>query len=156
MTKDERIEAEMVRLNEIYQDLPEDTLTVLRPLIENAAFMKITLDDLQSEVNEHGAVETYVNGANQMGRKQAAAIQAYNTIIKNYNNTMKILASKMPVVKEKVVYQTPWETREKTEEEREADRIETEARNERVRRELEEASRRQHEQWALEGRVIKD
>ena len=31
MTKDERIEAELARMNEIYSDLPEDTLTILTP-----------------------------------------------------------------------------------------------------------------------------
>ena len=153
MTKDERIEAETARMMEIYQDLPEDTLTILRPLIQNAAFMKITLEDLQEEIKEHGAVDTYTNGANQSGRKQSAAVQAYNQIIKNYNNAMKILSAKMPVVKEKVIYYQPPVPQEKTAEDYEREMAEQMLRDEKVRMELEKASRLQHEQWARQGKA---
>lgn len=152
MSKDKRVEAELARLMNIYQNLPENTLEVMTPLIENAAFMKITMDDLQKEITKNGAVEIYQNGANQQGRKQSAAVQAYNQIIKNYNATIKLLSDKMPVVKVKEVFRGPFVVREKTEEERAAERAEEEARDERTRHEIEEASRRQKEQWKREGR----
>lgn len=154
MTKEERIEAELARMNEIYKDLPEDTLAILAPLIQNAAFMKVTLEDLQEEIRQRGATETYTNGANQQGRKQSAAVQAYNQTLKNYNNAIKTLAAKMPVVRIKEVVRNPYTMtlRERTEEERAAERAEEEARDARTRREIEEASRRQKEQWKREGR----
>lgn len=155
MTKDERIEAELARMNEIYSDLPEDTLTILTPLIQNAAFMAVTLQDLQEEINQNGAVETYQNGANQYGRKQSAAVQAYNAMINRYNDCIKVLSAKMPVVKEKTVFWKPTEIPEKTDAEREEERRQQEARDERLQREFEEVSRRQHEQWEAEKRPKK-
>lgn len=152
MTKESRIEAELARMNEVYKDLPEDTLEVLKPLIQNAAFMKVTLEDLQEEIRKSGPVETYQNGANQYGRKQSAAIMAYNATLRNYDNTIKILSAKMPVVTIRKEYCFPPTVPEKTEEERAADLAEREARDEKVRQALAEASRRQREQWAKEGR----
>lgn len=46
--------------------------------------MRITLTDLQAEINEGGCVEEYQNGRNQSGFKVTAALQAYNSTVKNY------------------------------------------------------------------------
>lgn len=140
MTKEKRIKKEIDRLNEIYKDLPEDTYTVLQPLIQNASFMKVTLEDLQEEIQRNGAVEEYQNGANQYGRKQSAAILAYNATLRNYDNTIKILSAKMPVVtvKKELTY---WPQKQ-TQEEQETQ----EARNERLHREFVELTRQRREQ----------
>ena len=107
MTKTERIEQEQARLVKIYADLPEDTMNTLQPLIERAAFMRCTLEDLEQEINLHGPVEEYTNGQHQRGRKQSAAVQAYDSMMKNYNNAIKILSAKMPVVTVKEVPVVP-------------------------------------------------
>lgn len=66
------------------------------PLIQNVAFMKVTLEDLQREINENGATDTYQNGANQWGVKQSATLQSYNALIKNYNTAIKTLSQFIP------------------------------------------------------------
>lgn len=152
MTKDERIQAELARLMKIYQDLPENTLEVMLPLIQNAAFMKVTMDDLQEEIKENGAVETYQNGANQSGRKQAAAMQAYNQTIRNYNNAIKALSAKMPVTSVKYVPLKP----EKTPEEIQAQRVESERRNIKTDMQIAEAHLIQLDGWRREGRITKE
>lgn len=83
-TKEQRIKSEYNKLKRQCKGLPENKLAVALPLIEQAAFMRITLADLQVEINEAGCVEEYQNGRNQSGFKTTAALQAYNSTVKNY------------------------------------------------------------------------
>ena len=83
-TREQRIKAEKSRLRKLCKDLPENKKAMALPLVEQAAFMRITLDDLQEEINEAGCVEEYQNGRNQSGFKTTAALQAYNSTVKNY------------------------------------------------------------------------
>lgn len=99
MDKLKRIKKEKARLAKIYACLPENKLAIITPLIENAAFMKITLDDLQESINTNGCSEEYKNGENQYGKKAAADLQAYNQLIKNYNKVSERLESLLPPTK---------------------------------------------------------
>ncbi|WP_416830229.1 hypothetical protein [Helicobacter ganmani] len=62
-------------------------------LIDEIAFIFAELTDLREIIKKSGAVEFYQNGANQRGIKKSAAIDAYNTILKNYVTVCKQLAS---------------------------------------------------------------
>ena len=83
-TKEQRIKSEFNKLKKLCTGLPPSKLAVALPLVEQAAFMRITLTDLQKEINETGCVEEYQNGRNQSGFKTTAALQAYNSTVKNY------------------------------------------------------------------------
>ena len=83
-TREQRIKAEKKRLSKLCDGLTDSKLAVALPLVEQAAFMRITLDDLQDEINTAGCVEEYQNGKNQSGFKTTAALQAYNSTVKNY------------------------------------------------------------------------
>lgn len=96
MTKERRIKQELARLTEIYQELPENKLAIVIPLLENVAFMKITLEDLQASINLNGCSDEYKNGENQYGKKAAADLQAYNSLIKNYNTISDRLEKLLP------------------------------------------------------------
>ncbi len=95
--KEKRISAELKKLNELYRDLPENKKKLMSALIQNVAFMKVTLEELQATINLEGATDEYCNGANQFGRKQSANIQAYNSLIKNYTNAIEKLDKMLPV-----------------------------------------------------------
>lgn len=99
--KETRISEEFTRLLEIYKDLPENKMKLIRPLIQNAAFMKVTLEDLQLSINKNGCSEEYKNGENQYGKKAAADLQAYNSLIKNYNTVSDGLEKMLPTEKRK-------------------------------------------------------
>ena len=66
------------------------------PLIQNAAFLKVTLEDLQTEINSQGCVDTYQNGTAQSGKKASAEISAYNTSLKNYTTIIEKLDKMLP------------------------------------------------------------
>ena len=71
-------------------------MAIILPLIHNAAFMKCTLEDLQDLIQRDGVVDYYQNGANQSGLKQSAALQSYNSLIKNYAAVLKSLCEYLP------------------------------------------------------------
>lgn len=96
MTKDDFIRAEIKRLRAIFGNLPQDATAVAEKLIENAAFMAVSLRELQEAINKKGYIEEYQNGANQSGVKKSSEVEVYNTMIKNFNVTMKQLIDLLP------------------------------------------------------------
>jgi hypothetical protein len=96
LTKDQRISEEYERMKELFSAMPENELRFCDPLLQNAAFMKVTLEDLQQAINENGVTDSYQNGANQSGTKASADLQAYNSLAKVYNALMGKLSGKLP------------------------------------------------------------
>ena len=68
-SKKKRIQAELDRISIVFEKVPEKERSVIDPLLQNYAFMKVTLEDLQEEIIRDGVSETYQNGANQSGQK---------------------------------------------------------------------------------------
>lgn len=97
LNKEKRIEAELKKLGELFKNIPMNKARLIEPLIQNASFMKATLEDLQEIINEEGSTDEYQNGNNQFGRKPSANLQAYNTLVKNYANTIDKLEKMLPV-----------------------------------------------------------
>lgn len=85
MTKETRIKKRQAELRQVYAKLPDKKMAIAIPLINNAAFMEVELDDLQKIIAANGASEEYKNGENQYGKKASADLQAYNSLIKSYN-----------------------------------------------------------------------
>jgi hypothetical protein len=96
LTIEERIKKEINRLKRLYKDMPQNTMNKVISLIENAAFMTITLEDLQDVINKEGAVSKYQNGENQWGTKKSPEVEIYNSMIKNHMGIMKQLTDLMP------------------------------------------------------------
>ena len=69
----------------------------VQSLIQNAAFMTVTLDELQKAINQKGMVEEYQNGANQKGFKKTVEVEIYNAMVKNQISIFKQLSELMPM-----------------------------------------------------------
>lgn len=95
-SKEKRIEKELKRITEIFKEADGNQKAIAKPLIQNAAFMKVTLEDLQETINAEGVIDEYQNGANQRGIKQSATLQSYNSLIKNYTSVIKALSAIVP------------------------------------------------------------
>ena len=96
LDKEKRIKREMTRLNGLFKKLDPKRKKAVESLIKNAAFMAVTLEDLQNEINENGVTEEYKNGENQFGRKKSSAVEVYNTMIKNQVSVISQLSSMLP------------------------------------------------------------
>lgn len=102
-SKEKRIAEELKRISIWFSDMDENQRAVIDPIMQNSAFMKVTLDDLQEIINKEGVVDHYQNGANQYGMKQSATLQSYNALVKNYAAVNKTLYSVLPPQKRKLV-----------------------------------------------------
>ena len=99
LEKTRRIKSEVSKLKKFYKGLPANKLFIAQRLIDRAAFQRVTLEDLEEEINLAGVTEAYQNGENQTGVKQSAAVQAYNAMYKNYQATLRDLAAMVPEIK---------------------------------------------------------
>jgi len=94
--KNKLVKKEITRLKRIFKDLEKDKLDTAVSLIKNAAFMSVTLEDLQQTINREGTVSEYQNGENQWGTKKSPEVEIYNTMIKNHMTIIKQLTDLLP------------------------------------------------------------
>jgi hypothetical protein len=99
--KTTRIKKEKERLEEIFRDLEPNKLNTCAALIDRAAFITVSLEDLEDQLNETGWVETYQNGENQSGMKKAAAADVHISLTKNLNAIVKQLLELVPPAQKK-------------------------------------------------------
>lgn len=95
-SKEQKINTEKRKLNRLFKNLDDDIKKTVNSLIEEAAFMSVSLGELRKIIDEKGYTETYQNGANQKGIKKCSEIEIYNTMIKNYMAVIKQLTDLMP------------------------------------------------------------
>ena len=94
--KTTRIQREKDRLFTIFEGLEPNKLKTCNALIERAAFITISLEDLEVQLNETGWIEPYQNGENQSGMKKAAAADVHISLTKNLNTIVKQLLDLVP------------------------------------------------------------
>ena len=95
-TKEEKISAELRKFKGFCRNLSKDRKNIAIKLCQKAAFMEVTLEDLQDQINKEGAIIEAVNGNGFEVRTENPAQKTYNTMIKNYNATIKSLVDLMP------------------------------------------------------------
>ena len=93
------IESEKERMLELFKEIPPKKYELATRLIDKAAFMHVTLEELQEYINEHGVKEKYKNGANQSGYKDSVEAKTHANMIKNYTTIMKQLSEMLPLEK---------------------------------------------------------
>jgi hypothetical protein len=97
MERNEKIKAEIARLQDVFFTIPDNVKNVVSSLIENAAFMTVTLAELQEKMNKSGTVSKYKNGENQYGTKKSPEVEIYNAMIKNHMAIINALTEHIPV-----------------------------------------------------------
>ena len=85
----------------VFRDLDKNKLQTVESLIKNAAFMAVSLEELQEIINEEGYTVEYQNGANQSGTKQSDAVKTHIAMTKNHAAIIKQLCDLVPPEKKK-------------------------------------------------------
>ncbi|HDK7179754.1 TPA: P27 family phage terminase small subunit [Clostridium botulinum] len=96
MAKQQEIKKEITKLNKIFKDMDPKLKKSVHSLVENAAFMAVTLRELQEHINQNGLTCEYQNGENQWGTKKSPEVEVYNTMIKNFISAMKQITDFLP------------------------------------------------------------
>lgn len=94
--KERKIRKETKRLKSVFKDLEPNKLKTVDALIVRAAFITVTLQDLEDQLNAEGWIEEYKNGRNQCGLKKSAAAEVHISLTKNLNAIMKQLLDLVP------------------------------------------------------------
>lgn len=97
LSKDSRIKKEEKRLTEIFKDAGEDGKAINEGLIQRAAYMRITLEDWEDDINENGIVEMFTQSERTPPyEKERVVARLYNTMNKNYQSIIKQLSDLLP------------------------------------------------------------
>lgn len=109
MNKEELIQQERARLAALFVELPREKFYTVLGLIDRAAFMRVTLDEMQADTT---ATDLYKNGENQEGEKISAKLQAYNQTTKVYQKLIAELMKYLPPEKRSRYAPASWEENE--------------------------------------------
>lgn len=96
MDKDKQIKAELTKLKKVFADIPDNKKQLCEKLIQNAAFMSATLDELQEIINEQGPVIVAKNGNGFDITQEHPAQKSYVAMIAKYTTVMNQLSSLLP------------------------------------------------------------
>lgn len=101
LTKEQKIRRELTRLRRIFRDLDKGKRDTVESLLKNAAFMAVSLEELQEIINEEGYTAEYQNGANQFGTKQSDEVKTHIAMTKNHAAIIKQLCDLVPPERKK-------------------------------------------------------
>lgn len=95
------IRKEKNRIRRVFRDLDKNKLATVAGLIESAAFMTVSLRELEEIINAEGYTDTYQNGPNQYGVKQSEAVKTHIQMTKNLAQVIKQLTDLVPPERQK-------------------------------------------------------
>lgn len=97
LTKDERIKKEESRLRRIYKKIDKDNKAIIDGLIRRAAYMRITLEDWEEDIDTNGYFEMFTQSEKtDPYERERPVIRLYNTMNKNYQSIIKQLSDLVP------------------------------------------------------------
>lgn len=97
MNKSSRIKKEEKRLYGIYENIPENKKKAIDGLIQRAAYMRVTLEDYEKDLDENGYVESFTQSVKtDPYERERPVARLYNTMNKNYQSIIKMLSDMLP------------------------------------------------------------
>lgn len=99
-TKEERIRSEKNRLVRIYKEISKENKSIIDGLINRAAFMRVTLEDMEKDLDDKGFVEEFSQSEKlEPYERERPVARLYNTMNKNYQSIIKQLSDLLPAEK---------------------------------------------------------
>ena len=93
--KDRKINNEIRRLTSIFKDIEKNKRLPSKGLIEEASFMKATLEELKAAIDINGPIDEMSQGDYTILREHPA-LKAYNTMVQRYTTVIKQLSDLLP------------------------------------------------------------
>ncbi|TCJ01586.1 hypothetical protein [Cytobacillus praedii] len=93
--KDRLIKKEIKRLTDLFKDLEENKKSAVEGLIQEAAFMRVTLSELKEDINTNGPIDEMEQGEYSILRA-SPSVTTYNTMIQRYTTVMKEILNLFP------------------------------------------------------------
>ena len=97
LNKIDRIETELSRLTRIFEKIPKDKFDTLEGVIEEAANIRVTMQDMRKELDATGWVEFFQQSKDVEPYERTRPLaNQYNSMNKNYQNLIKMLKDSLP------------------------------------------------------------
>ncbi|WP_342541032.1 hypothetical protein MHI39_08170 [Heyndrickxia sp. FSL K6-6286] len=97
LEKDERIKKEEKKLKKLYKNIDKDTKSLIDGLIQRAAYMRITLEDYEKDIDQGGYVELFSQSEKtEPYERERPVVRLYNTMNKNYQSIIRQLSDLLP------------------------------------------------------------
>lgn len=93
--KDTLVNREIARLTNLFKDIDSNRRLTAKGLIEEAAYMRITLQELKVEIDKDGPIDEMQQGDYSILREHPA-LKAYNTMVQRYTNIIDKLTNLHP------------------------------------------------------------
>ena len=101
LIKQKRIKKELSKLKKVYKDIPKDKMIIVDGLINRAAFMRISLEDMELDIHKDGFVEMFSQSETQTPyERERPVARLYNSMNKNYQSIIKELTSHLKYLDE--------------------------------------------------------
>lgn len=101
LIKQKRMKKELSKLKKIYKDIPKDKMIIVDGLINRAAFMRISLEDMELDIHKDGFVEMFSQSETQTPyERERPVARLYNSMNKNYQSIIKELTSHLKYLDE--------------------------------------------------------
>lgn len=95
--KKRRITAEEKRLRESYKKIPDDLMRVADGLIRRAAYMRVTLEDYEIDLDNGGYVEQFTQSEKTKAyERERPVARLYNQMNRNFQQIIKQLSDMLP------------------------------------------------------------
>jgi hypothetical protein len=95
LEKAKRTKKEIARLKKLFKDLPGEKQRAAEGLIQEAAFMRITLEEAKYVIDQEGILEHFEQGSQKFLREHPAT-KVYNTMIQRYSAVSKQIFDMLP------------------------------------------------------------
>jgi len=95
LDKENQIKKEMLKLKRLFKNLPKDKQRAAEGLIQEAAFMRVTLEETRYIIDQEGILEHFEQGAQKFLREHPAT-KVYNAMINRYATVCKQLFEMVP------------------------------------------------------------
>jgi len=93
--KAKRIKRELTRLRKSFKPLPEDKRRLAEGLMQEAAFMRVTLEETREIIDQEGVIELFEQGKQRFLREHPAT-KVYAALINRYSAVVKQLIDLLP------------------------------------------------------------
>ena len=95
VSKDTLVNREINRLTNLFKDIDANKRLTAKGLIEEASFMKATLQELKEMIDEQGPIDEMPQGEYSILREHPA-LKSYNTMVQRYTNIINQLTNLHP------------------------------------------------------------
>lgn len=95
VSKDTLVNREINRLTKLSKDIDANKRLTAKGLIEEASFMKATLQELKEMIDKQGPIDEMPQGEYSILREHPA-LKSYNTMVQRYTNIINQLTNLHP------------------------------------------------------------